>query len=221
MRRMRVWLLLPLLALGAAAVAQEAQEQRYVVDPATSEVYWLVSSAGAFARLGHNHVISVSEMTGTVNVVPGDLAASTFTLEIPVGALVVDDPQLRARLGERFTSVPSADDVAGTRRNMLSERVLNGEAFPVLRIEGGGPSAAGAEDTLPVKVHILGRTVDLTLPGTITLGEDYVEATGKFSLNHADLGMQPFSVMMGALQVAEQIDFSYRIRAKSAAHAGH
>jgi polyisoprenoid-binding protein YceI len=214
-------MVVPLLLCAGLAAAQSADQQRYVIDPESSEVYWLVSAAGAFARLGHNHVISVEEMSGTIDLVPADLQRSTFSIEIPVADLVVDDPELRARLGERFASVPSAEDIAGTRQNMLGDRVLNGAMFPTLRIDGRGPRGNAADAELPVRIAILGRTVDLSLPGEVEVGDDYVEAVGSFSLNHADLGMMPFSVMMGALQVGEQIDFSYRIRAKRAAHAAH
>ena len=40
------------------------------------------------------------------------------------------------------------------------------------------------------------------------------ERQGEFELNHADLGMQPFSVMMGALQVGEKLSFAYDIKAR-------
>ena len=39
------------------------------------------------------------------------------------------------------------------------------------------------------------------MPTDVTIENGELHATGEFELNHADLGMQPFSVMMGALQV--------------------
>jgi polyisoprenoid-binding protein YceI len=206
--------LLLLLASGVAAA-----QQVYEIDAAASDIHWLVYKAGALARLGHNHVISVAELQGTVTVDATDLARSTFELEIPVAALVIDDPALRAGLGEEFSSVPTAEDIAGTRSNMLGERVLMAEEHPVLRLTGTGPTGVGETQSVRARVELLGRSVELELPARVIVDGESLEASGEFELTHTALGMQPFSVMMGALQVADGMSFSYRIRAhRAAAH---
>jgi polyisoprenoid-binding protein YceI len=216
MRRLPMLLLLPLWLAGGLAAAQPDALRSYSIDAASSQVYWLVYKAGALARLGHNHVISAPQLTGHVTLNSADLSASTFELEIPVASLVIDDPALRAGLGDDFASVPTAEDIAGTRKNMLSDRVLEGAKFPVLRLSGTGPTGPAGMQTLHVKVELVGHSVELTLPTTVVVGDQGLEAEGKFELNHADLGLKPFSVMMGALQVAEKMSFSYRIRAMPA-----
>jgi hypothetical protein len=67
---------------------------------------------------------------------------------------------------------------------------------------------------LAVKVEMLGRSIDLTVPTEVEIDGDELHAKGEFELNHADLGMQPFSVMMGALQVGEKLSFSYDVKAR-------
>jgi hypothetical protein len=79
-----------------------------------------------------------------------------------------------------------------------------------------GPLDTQGAQTLKIKVELLGRSIDLSVPTKIDVTPERVEASGDFELNHADLGMQPFSVMMGALQVAEKMSFSYRIVAQPA-----
>ena len=204
------------LFVGGVAPAQDGGE-RYVVDPAQSDFHWLVYKAGAFSRFGHNHTIAVGGLSGNVLVNRGDLAKSQFDLQFGVGQLVVDNPELRATLGEDFSSVPKPDDIAGTKKNMLSERVLDGEKYPQIRITGIGPAPSGAMQELAVKVEMLGRVIDLKVPTKVTINGDQLSATGAFELNHADLGMQPFSVMAGALQVGEKLSFTYDIRARRAA----
>jgi len=211
----KLWLVGVLL--GGASFAQEA-ERSYSVDPAESSLHWLVYKAGTLARLGHNHTIAVGDLRGAVRTRLADVAASRFELEFDVANLVVDDPKLRATLGADFASVPTADDIAGTRGNMLGERVLDGEKFPKIRIVGTGPVARDGAQVLAVKVELLGRTVDLTVPTQVTIDDERVQATGEFELNHADLGMQPFSVMLGALQVGEKLSFSYSVTARRDAH---
>ena len=204
--------------LLCGAVSAQGVAERYVVDTARSDVHWLVYKAGALARLGHNHTVAVGDLSGNVMVNRDDLAKSQFDLQFSVAALVVDDPALRSTLGEEFASVPTPDDIAGTRSNMLSERVLDGEKHPRIRLVGTGPSPAAATQELAVKVEMLGRTVDLKVPTEVTIEGERLHAKGQFELNHADLGMQPFSVMMGALQVGEKLSFSYDVTARRAAH---
>lgn len=213
MRRvsLALWVVAWLVATGG--FAQEA-EQRYVVDAARSDLYWLVYKAGALARLGHNHTIAVGDLSGTVSVDPGDMASSRFELAFSVASLVVDDPMLRSTLGADFASVPTPEDIAGTHKNMLSDTVLDGATHPRIRLVGTGPVTGDGKQTLAVKVELLGRTVDLTVPTEVTIRDGELSAKGEFELNHADLGMKPFSVMMGALQVGEKLSFSYDVKAR-------
>ena len=212
MERLRKGIFLSLLLLTSVAAAQE--RTTYSVDAAASDVHWLVYKAGAFARLGHNQVISAGQLSGSV-VRDSDPAQSSFELVIPFAGLVVDDPQLRSRYGEDFSSQPTAEDIAGTRKNMLTDKVLDGEHYSQLRLVGHGMSGDLDDATLAVTVQMLGREVELSLPGRIEIDGDTLVASGEFSLMHADLGMKPFSVMMGALQVGEQLDFHYRIVARA------
>jgi polyisoprenoid-binding protein YceI len=212
----KAWSLLALLAAAATARAQDALET-YTVVPEASDVHWLVYKAGALARLGHNHTIAVGGLRGTVSKHPTSLVESRFALEFDVADLVVDDPELRGTLGEEFASVPSAEDIAGTRGNMLGENVLDAEKHPTIRITGTGPMMANGMQTLAATVELQGRSVPLTIPTRVVVAGDEIRATGEFELNHADLGMKPFSVMMGALQVGEKLSFSYEVTARRAA----
>jgi YceI-like domain len=199
--------------LGGAVLAQDA-ERRYTVDEAESDLHWLVYKAGALARLGHNHTIAVGDLGGTVATNATAVAGSRFELEFTVANLRVDDAALRGTLGTDFASVPTPEDVAGTRDNMLGERVLDGDTFPKIRIVGTGPHARDGAQVLAVTVELLGRTVDLTVPTRVTIDDGEVRAAGEFELNHADLGMRRFSVMMGALQVGEKLSFAYSVTAR-------
>jgi hypothetical protein len=197
-------------ATAALPVGDEARV--YAIDPAQSEVYWRIYRSGALARLGHNHVISVTELAGSVTL-QSDLAAAEWELSFPVTALVVDDPQLRARYGEDFASVPSDDDKAGTKNNMLTDRVLNGTVYPQIRLEGHGVLGSLAEAQLPLTIEMLGRTIEQTFPASISITADTVTVNGEYRLTHADLGLTPFTALGGAMAVGENIDFTYRLHA--------
>jgi len=205
------------LAFGQPAAVQTPEEAAlYEIDVADSEIYWLVyKGPGAISqRLGHNHVVSVGQLTGQVLLHP-ELEQSRFEMEIPVEDLVVDDPELRAQEGEEFSTMPSEDDVAGTRENMLSDAVLDAENHPYLRISGTGPVVEAGEQRLEVTIELLGRSIPLTVATEVQVDGDVLEATGSFRLTHEQLGMEPFSFMR-VLSVGEPLDFTYRVVARRA-----
>jgi polyisoprenoid-binding protein YceI len=197
----------------ARPAAEPASGRIYDVDAAGSEVLWRISRAGVMARLGHSHVISAEEFTGNVVVDTDDPARSRFELEIPVAALVVDDPELRARFGDEFASLPSEADKAGTKSNMLGDALLNAGMFPVVRVRGGELMGAGDAQTAAIEIDIVGNSFAFRVPAAVTFTNGTLEATGNFALGHAELGLTPFSALGGAMQVGETIEFSYRIRA--------
>src|SRR6476619_7907239 len=94
----------------------------YRVDPVRSSVIIEVRRAGSLARLGHDHVVAGYDIHGYV--LPDSNRADLY---IALDALVVDEAKLRAQAG--FDTEPTADAIAGTRRNMRS-RVLEAERFP-------------------------------------------------------------------------------------------
>jgi hypothetical protein len=206
---------IPLFLIASVALAQPSAGTHYKVDLNQSDIHWLVYKAGTLSRVGHNHVISVGQLAGDVYVAP-TLADSKLELTIPVEQLVVDDPKLRAREGEDFSSVPSEKDIEGTRHNMLSEKVLDAEHHKTLEIMGTGPVGPQGRQELHLSVSLLGRTVDLVVPTEVKLEDDRLEASGKFQLTHEQLGMMPFSVLLGALQVANEMTFAYHVVAHRA-----
>jgi polyisoprenoid-binding protein YceI len=216
MSRISPLAILPTLLLAGSALAQE---RVYTIDPAASDLHWLTYKAGSLQRLGHNHVISVGRPDGTVTVNTADISKSRFDITIPVEGLVVDNPELRKGLGPDFTSEPTADDIAGTRKNMLSDKLLHADKFPSIHVRGTGPFGAAGSQTFKLTVDLVGKSIDLTVPAEVKVDDSVVSAHGTFEVTHSELGLQPFSVMLGAIQVADKMSFSYDIKAKKAAPA--
>ncbi len=185
----------------------------YQVDAENSDIRLLIHRAGAFSWLGHSHVISVGQIDGTIYVRP-DLEQSRFELVIPVQGLVVDDPLLRREEGDEFSTELSKQDVARTRSNMLGKRVLNAEQYPIVKLTGTGHRGDKLEFVLELSVGLLGNVVELQVPTTLRLDGEVLEVTGALRLSHSDLGMRPFTALLGALRVGDEIDFKYRVRAQ-------
>jgi len=205
-------LLLP-LSIVHAQRSRETGAAVYRIDPQTSDVRLLVYRDGVLSTFGHNHVVSLKEFTGTIHLQPR-LAQSRVELEIPVDRLIVDDAAARRQEGEDFASEPSKEDGAATRTNMLSHALLNARQFPTIKVTGtSGPVDAKNSAVLDLSVQLVGREIKLVVPTTLKLEGDQLEASGAVELSHKQLGLKPFSALLGSLRVAEQMKFKYRIRA--------
>jgi hypothetical protein len=185
----------------------------------------LAFRGGALAKAGHNHVIASHDMQGTIYV-PEDALRSTFEVQIPVAGLTIDEPQLRASEGPDFP--PEVPDSAkeGTRRNMLSPALLDGEQYPDIilaaeRIESDpAQGAAGAgRIRAHVQITVRGQAHSLLVPATYELHDDRVVVSGELPVKQTDLGLTPFSALLGALQVEDEMRIKYRIVARASAHS--
>ena len=142
--RMKFTLMAALLAAALPAVhAQEAGSTRaFDIDSEASYIRVLAWPDGPLKRFGHHHVISHHAISGTVQVADDPLNSS-FEFALDVAAFEVDNADERAEEGEEFEGEVPEKDIEGTRRNMLSEDLLNGEAFPTVRVRSRCPPRAG------------------------------------------------------------------------------
>jgi len=172
------------------------------VDPARSLVVVEVRRAGSLARLGHDHVIASHDLRGYV--APDERRADLY---VRLDRLTVDEPQLRARAG--FDTQPTAEDIAGTRRNMLG-RVLRADVNPYALIEV--TRKAEASD-LDVAITLNGITRHVAVRAAIASDAREYDVTGTLAIDQTDFGIRPFSILGGALTVADRLDIRFAIHA--------
>jgi len=193
-----------LSGLPDAAYRQAQAEGKNIlrVDGHKSLVVFEVRRAGAFARFGHDHVVASHDVQGYV--APDDNKAD---LLVQLDQLVIDEAPLRAEAG--FTTQPTADDIAGTRRNMLN-KVLEVDRYPtaLMHIERKG------EAMLSVTITLHGTTRTFDVPAQIASTADGLTVSGKMTFNQSDFGIVPFSILNGAIQVADRLDMRFNIVAE-------
>ncbi len=102
---------------------------------------------------------------------------------------------------------------------MLSESLLNAEAHPVLGITGEAAGGTPADGEVRLTIDLAGRESTVTAPVSVEFADAALTATGSFRLTHEQLGLEPFTALAGALSVAQEIDFTYRIVARRAGSA--
>ena len=170
---------------------------------------------GPMQQLGHNHVITSDALDGTIEL-RDPRSRTGFTLELPLASLVVDDPAVRAAAGAEFVTPVPEKDRAGTVRNLLGPAVLDATRQPVLQLAADGISGGPADYVARVRVGLRGEQRVIDVPLTVSFEGDRLRIHASVRLHHADLGLVPFSVALGALRVRDDIEVDCRLEARRA-----
>jgi polyisoprenoid-binding protein YceI len=200
---------------GAAATPAAHVGTPYEIAAAESLLTIRVYKGGAFATAGHNHIIASHALGGTLYV-PAQVLKTSFEVHVPVVSFTVDESELRAAQGSADFP-PQVPDSAkeGTRHNMLGAALLDAQRYPeiVLRavhlqeMQPPRPGAALAEMQASVRDEV--RV--LLVPVRYERSAAVITVTGETALKQSDLGLKPFSALLGALQVQDEMHVSFRI----------
>jgi polyisoprenoid-binding protein YceI len=193
--------------------------RRFDIDPASSEIRVLVYRGGLLASLGHNHVIVNRAVAGTLDL-PDDVHAAHLVLQIPVAKFVVDEDVVRAEEGPAFAGARGEDVKTGTLRNMLGTALLDAGRYPEIRIESVAVTGEEPRLTATLRITVKGIPHELQVPFELQRSEGRLLGSGRVQLNHAQLGLKPYSVAAGALAVQESFDVKFRFEAVPAAQQG-
>jgi polyisoprenoid-binding protein YceI len=226
--RAPIAVVLAIVLMGCAARAHNgaASADRPVVagHPVLGDAYEVVGSeslltvrvyrAGALARAGHNHIVASHHLAGTVYV-PKDLARASFELEVPVAELTVDEAELRAAAGADFAADVPDSAKEGTRRNMLGAAVLDAEHYPQISLRSQNLDVEGEHLMAQVEVRIRDQVRSFKTAVSYTLGANELLAEGALPLKQSELGLAPFTALLGALQVQDEMQLQFRIVART------
>ncbi len=179
----------------------QAGQAVYRIDAAQSLIAITVRRGGSFARFGHDHVIASRTVAGYA---APDEGRADFAFRLD--QMTVDEQGLRAEAG--LETVPDAEAIAGTRRNMLT-RVLDAERYPLVQLQV--TRMPGRDDVVRLGVSLHGVTRVVEAPARIERSASQLTASGAFTLLQTEFGITPMSVMGGAMTVQDRMELRYRI----------
>jgi hypothetical protein len=182
----------------------------YRIDSSHSELRLLVYRAGPMAKFGHNHVMVNDAVSGWV-AATDDVSEASLSLSIPVAAFIVDQPEARAAEGTDFSEEVADEAREGTRHNMLSEGCLDGERHPSITLTSRALKMIDGRPVATLGVNVAGHESTLEVPFTLETSPGRVSASGTFVLRQSDLGLVPFSILLGALQVQNDITVKFNL----------
>jgi hypothetical protein len=149
-------------------------------------------------------------LTGRIDF-GGTATESSFSIEIPAAGFFVDDGELRRQEGPDFPGEIPADAKEGTLHNMLSPALLDASEFPVITVRGANITGTDDALTATLTVSVAGHESTFVAPFTLEAAAGRLSAAGTIELRQSALGLAPFSVMMGALQVRDDMRLRFKI----------
>jgi polyisoprenoid-binding protein YceI len=187
----------------------------YRIDESQSELRILVYRAGPLARLGHNHVMVNRSLRGAVNVADAP-NESVFRLTVPVSGFAVDGAQARHEEGSDFDSEVPEEAKAGTLQNMRSSAVLDADEFPLITVNSvafSAPPGASVADSMiaTVTISVAGHDSKIDVPFKVRRDANQLSATGSSEIRQSALGLTPYSLMLGALQIQDAMTIKFKI----------
>ncbi|QUR69752.1 YceI family protein [Mycobacterium spongiae] len=159
---------------------------------------------GRAARMGHRLTIAMTRWRATV----------TWAGTAPVAAeLSVEVDSFEVLRGEGGVKGLSATEKALVRSNAL--RSLNAGRYPEIRFTSDTVDKTGDGYRLAGTLNIRGKSRDHVIDlGTEDLGDSW-RMSAESRLRQSDYGVKPYSLLMGSLQVADEVSVSFAaVRAK-------
>ena len=199
----------PPVAAGPAESLRDAQSWTVVASRLVVRVY----RDGPMQKLGHDHLITSDGLVGRI-ALGAPLTETAFELSLPLESLVVDDADERAAVGGIFSAPVPQKDRDATRHNLLGTKLLDAATQDTMRLTSESVAGDPGSFEARVRVAIAGRESLVSAPFTVTIEGDRLEAHAGFRLTHADLGLEPFAVALGALRVREDFDVDLTLEAR-------
>ncbi len=197
------------------AIPEGTAGSMYRIDSSQSELRILVYRAGPMAVLGHNHVIVNRTLGGWVRYA-GTVPEAAFALTVPDAGFLVDEDGARHEEGADFADETPEEAKSGTLRNMQSPAVLDSAEFPEIKVKSVTVNGVQGELTATVAISVAGHESTLEVPFILETSPGRLTVSGALWVRQSALGLTPFSVLMGALRVRDDMRIKFRFVA--AAH---
>lgn len=178
----------------------------FALDAANSELSLWTYKAGLLSRVAHDLCLRATECDVALERTNDALSV---TVSVPVASLRVQG-QVK---GGQVTPL-SPKDHREIEESLAGAKVLDAARFPAITYTGQGTVADGA-------VHIDGqltlkdRTQPLPVRATLAEGEP-LRVQGEVRFLQSTFGVKPFSALMGALKVKDEVRVSWDLRFRAA-----
>ncbi len=149
-------------------------------------------------------------------LVAADLSESSVSIDVPALKFIVDESEARQQEGAEFPADVPEDAKSGTLHNLLGGAVLDAAAFPEITVSSTTLSRSKDALMATLTINVAGHQSVIDVPFTLQPGPaEALTATGSFELRQTAVGLTPYSLMLGALQVQDVLHIKFTITATS------
>jgi len=171
------------------------------------------TKTGVGAAIAHDHSVHSSGWTGTVTWDTEDASKCDVKINLPVSSLIVDEPSIRSNVG--LPEGPDAGDRETITGHMLADNQLNIGKYTTIAYQSSSCSGTAGAVTVKGTLTIVGKGAPVSANLDVTADAAGFAATGNFTANHSDFGIEPYSALFGAIGNAEQLKFGLNVNGKA------
>lgn len=174
-------------------------ESSWSLTAADGELRVITGVAGRAAKMGHRLTIGMQSWKSTVHWAGGEPTSVELT---------VDVDSLNVLGGEGGLTPLAGPERGVARANALKS--LDAKKFPHIRFAAADVATTADGYRLAGTLEIHGKSRAQTVDVTVDDRGDTLGLSAQVRLLQSDFGVKPYSLMMGALKVADEvtIDFS-------------
>jgi polyisoprenoid-binding protein YceI len=156
------------------------------------------------AKLAHDLILTATRWNGTLNVDADNPAASSADLTIDARSIEI----VEAVGGMKSLSDKDRRDIGKN----IDEKVLQTGKFPELKFASSSVSGSEPNFTAAGNMTIVGNT----RPANVAINVNGTTVTAKTTISQKDFGIKPFSAMMGAIKLRDDVEFELTVELPSA-----
>jgi polyisoprenoid-binding protein YceI len=175
---------------------------RYILGPKDGTVLVMTGRDGPAARMGHNLTLEATRWNATVVVDVQDPSRSKVTASVDAGSLVVVEAS-GGPLGLSDSQRVEVEDI-------VREKVLGSGRHPRITFRSTAVSGDARRVSVTGTLSIGRRTRPITLELRAT-GAKLPRIVATAAIVQTEFGIQPYSVLRGALRVADTVDLSVEV----------
>ena len=98
---------------------------------------------------------------------------------------------------------------------MLGKQVLDAARHPFVTVNGRFLESRGDRTIVRATLHVRGAAKQIEVPVKVRGTDDQLVATGTMTLRQTEFGIEPFSVLGGALVVRDELSLEFSITARA------
>jgi polyisoprenoid-binding protein YceI len=156
------------------------------------------------AKMAHDLILTANQWSGTMNVDADNPGASSASLSIDARSIEI----LEAVGGMKSLSDKDRKDIGKN----INEKVLQTSRHPELKFESTSVSGSEPNFNVAGNMTIMGTT----RPVNVALAVSGSDVTGTTSISQKDFGIKPFSAMLGAIKLRDDVEFELQVSLPSA-----